>query len=125
MTQRFGNGGAVGAERQQRTGRSERRKPDDPQQQAAERIPFHRGRWRTGRERRRSFIGCDSTSEQHETAEPKGRQRDGQNIGAEIGQAEDRPEAKRGSKTADGCAGRAPADRGEHQRKWCEIKQQQ
>ena len=121
--QRAGDGGGIGAEREQRGHRGQRGKACDPEQDAADRIPFQVRRNRRGAVARETPL-VDRPSEQGEMPEPPGRQRDHDGKGDAIGQAEDRAEAAGRRDAADGGAERAPSERRHHQRQRRQIEQQ-
>ena len=96
---------------------------DDPQQQAADRIPFDSAQ----PARARCPGARPRPAEQREIAEPPGRQRDGDDEGdADSGRPNSRPSAGAPPRCRRWLAReRSPAQRRDHQRQRREIKQQQ
>jgi len=121
--QRRRNRLGVGAERQHGGDGGQHRKAGNPEQDAADRIPFHGGRGRLGAIA--GFGVGDRPSEQSEMAEPPGGQRDGDDKGDAVGQAEHQPEARGCRDAADRCRERSPSKRCHHQRQRGQIEQQQ
>ena len=121
--QRVGDGLGVGAERQHGRNRGQCGKACDPEQDAADRIPFELRRGRRG------TVACgrigQRPSQQREMAEPPGRQRNGDDKGDAVGQAEDRAEAGSGDDAADRRRDRSPSEGRHHQRQRRQIEQQQ
>jgi hypothetical protein len=121
---RAGDGIGVRAEGEKCCHRGQRGEAGDPEQDTAHRIPFQIGRHGRTAVTRRDAAG-QRPPQQGEVPEPPGRQRDHDDKGDAIGDAEDRTEADRCADAADGGAQRPPSDRGHHQRQRRQIKQQQ